>query len=83
MNDARPLLLAYPSRQRKASCEGVGEGTACVSGRRVDDQSGRFVHHSEVRVLVHNPQRYLLGLGAQCRGMNNLDLNVVPEGHTV
>jgi hypothetical protein len=68
------------TRQRRGAGmmrqQAVEQGAAPVSRRRVHHQTGRFVHHHEVLVLVHHRERHGLRAKRQAlRGGHQPDLD--------
>ena len=55
--------------------QAVHERTARIARPRMDDQSGRFIDHQHVLILVHDVQHYGLWFRADLALGNGLELN--------
>jgi len=57
VDDTRPTHPADSREGRSAVCDQrIDQGSVWIAGRRVDNQSRRFVYHDKVLVLVEDLQ---------------------------
>ena len=56
MHDARPQDTSHSRQITTMVKQRVDQRTSRVTRRRVNDQTRRFVHHDQIRILVQNRQ---------------------------
>lgn len=72
MHDPRAVGLTHVGRGREVSHKGIGQGPSAMSGRRVNDQTGRLVDDRQIGILVDDRERHDLGLGGKGSGRNDV-----------
>jgi hypothetical protein len=77
VDDAGAQLAADAGQIGAVGEQGVDQGAARVSGRRMDDQAGRLVDDDQVRILVEDGQRDRLGGELDRRRRTQPDLDPV------
>ena len=81
MNDAGALLATNAAKPGDVVEERVDEGAMVVTGRGMDDHSGRLIDHHQIRVIVQDRERERFG--HRCRGRHggDLQLHAVADMH--
>ena len=81
VDDPRARHTADPRQVVAVVKQGVDERAAGVPGRRVDDQTGRFVDHQQLGVLVDDLEGQVLGGDVQNLGVGLVDDQHIGLGH--
>src|SRR6185436_2222249 len=77
MNKTGPHLRSLARKVLEMICECVGECAGRRACRRVDDESGRFVHDKESIVFVNNLDRNIFRYESVRSGRDQFDFNLV------
>ena len=76
VDDAGTPDPADPRKARAAMADQrVDQRALGMAGRRMDDETGRFVDHDQVLVLEHDRERHVLALERRLLGRRRLESN--------
>lgn len=67
MHQPRPFRPAALGEVAATPHEGIDQSSGPVTWSRMDDHSGRLVHHEQVGILVDDPERDVLALNVAAR----------------